>query len=94
MKYSLTFPTPLDMLDRVNDNVDVLVEWEDGKRCVFVVATPSNLSSLMKKDNIAYIKPGAPFLFVEELTEVNIRTVVEAVMEDPVLLHIYGEDLW
>ena len=48
----------------------------------------------MRKDNIAYIKPGAPFLFVEELTEVNIRAVVEAVMEDSVLLHIYGEDLW
>ena len=94
MKYSLTFPTPLDMLDRANDNVDVFVELEDGKRYVFVVATPNNLSCLMRKDNIAYIKPGAPFLFVEELTEVNIRAVVEAVMEDPVLLHIYGEDLW
>ncbi len=94
MKYSLTFPTPLDMLDKANENVDVFVELEDGKRYVFVVATPNNLSSLMRKDNIAYIKPGAPFLFVEELTEVNIRAVVEAVMEDPVLLHIYGEDLW
>ena len=82
------------MLDRANDNVDVFVELEDGKRYVFVVATPNNLSCLMRKDNIAYIKPGVPFLFVEELTEVNIRAVVEAVMEDPVLLHIYGEDLW
>ena len=94
MKYSLTFPTPLHFLDRVNDNVDVCVELENGKRYVFVVATPNNLITLMKKDDSAYIKPGAPFLFVEELTEVNIRAVVEAVMEDPVLLHIYGEDLW
>lgn len=94
MKYCFTFPTPLDLIDRENDNVDVCVELENGKHYTFVIATPRNLNTLMKKDRIPYLKPGAPFLIVEELTEKNIRSVIEAVMEDPVLLHVYGEDLW
>ena len=94
MEYSITFPTSLESIDALNDNIDVCVQLENGKRYVFVVATPKNLYCLMKNDNAAYLKPGAPFLFVEELTEKNIRLLIEAVIEDSVLLHVYGEDLW
>ena len=94
MKYSIFFPTPLDQLDKVNDNVDVCIQLENGKQYTFVVATPSNLQNLMKKDRVSFICPCSPFLIVEELTENNVYSVLEEVMKDPVLSHVYGDDLW
>lgn len=94
MKYNLFFPTPLSNVDENNDNIDVCIELPNRFRYTFVVATPQNLQKLMKTNKMPYVTPGAPMLIVEQLTEVNIRLIIEKVIEDPVMLHIYGEDLW
>lgn len=49
----------------------------------------------MKKDNVPSLKPGSPFIFVEKLTEANVRMLVEALMEeDAQLIRMYGEDVY
>ena len=49
----------------------------------------------MKKDNVPFLKPGLPFIFVEKLTEANVRMLVEALMEeDAQLIRMYGEDVY
>ena len=54
---------------------------------------PDNVKYLMKKDNVSFLKPGLPFLFVEKLTDTNIRMVVESLLEeDEQLIRIYGDD--
>ena len=93
MKYILSFPTPLSEVNAVDDNVDVLVTTEDGREYTFVIATPNNLTTLMEKEALPYLKPGAPFLFVKELSEDNIRLLLDDLMEeDRKILEIYGND--
>ena len=42
-----------------------------------------------------HIKPVSPFIFVEKLTEANVRMLVEALMEeDAQLIRMYGEDVY
>ena len=42
-----------------------------------------------------HIRPGSPFIFVEKLTEANVRMLVEALMEeDAQLIRMYGEDVY
>ena len=94
MKYDIIFPTAFDGINLDNDNMDVLVQTENGKQYTFVVATPDNVKYLMKKDNVPFLKPGLPFLFVEKLTETNIRMVVESLLEeDEQLIRVYGDDI-
>lgn len=94
MKYDIIFPTAFDRINLDNDNMDVLVQTENGKQYTFVVATPDNVKYLMKKDNVPFLKPGLPFLFVEKLTETNIRMVVESLLEeDEQLIRVYGDDI-
>lgn len=94
MKYDIIFPTVLNEIDSDNDNIDILVQTENGKRYSFVVATPDNLMHLMQKDNLPYLKPGLPFLFVEKITESNIRMLIDSLFEESEqLIRIYGEDL-
>jgi hypothetical protein len=93
MKYDIIFPTAFDSINPDNDNIDVLVQTENGQQYTFVVATPDNVKNLMKKDNVSFLKPGLPFLFVEKLTDTNIRMVVEFLLEeDEQLIRIYGDD--
>ena len=94
MIYNITFPTSLDNIDRNNDNLDVLVQTESGKQYSFVVATPDNIKHLMYKDNLPYLKPGLPFLFVERISEENIRALLDSLFEEnEQVIEIYGEDI-
>lgn len=88
------YPTSLiEIEDIYDDNIDVIVRLEDGRYFVLVVATPDNLKSLMKNDNQPYLSPGLPFAFVEKLTEENIELLVQAILEDPDYLRLYGCDI-
>ena len=40
MKYDIIFPTAFDSINPDNDNIDVLVQTENGQQYTFVVATP------------------------------------------------------
>ena len=93
MKYKIIIPTALEEINPDNDNVDVLVETADGKQYSFIVATPENVKYLMKKDKIPFLKPGSPFLFVERITEANIRMLLDSLMAEPEQrIRVYGED--
>ena len=93
MKYQLSFPTPLSEVDAIDDNIDVLVSLEDGREYVFVIATPDNLTTLMKKEALPYLKPGTPFLFVKELSKKNITLLLDDLInQDQTFLEIYGSD--
>jgi hypothetical protein len=94
MKYDIVFPTSLDHINADNDNIDVLVRAENGKQYTFVIATPDNVKYLMQIENVSYFKPGLPFLFVERLTETNIRMLLDSLMNEcEQLIRIYGEDI-
>ncbi len=94
MKYNIIYPTSLEQINPDNDNIDILVQTENGKQYIFVVATPDNLKYLMNKENISFLKPGLPFLFVEKLTYTNIDNVVKSILEeDEKLIRIYGADV-
>ena len=93
MNYKLYFPTDFEYINSINDNIDVCIELPNGKRYTIVVATPQNVQEMIKAEGNSYLDPCAPFLFVEELTEYNIRLLVNELIKDPVLLRIYGEDL-
>ena len=93
MNYTIFYPTPLSEIhDITNDNIDVCVQADNGKRYTFVVTTPKNLDFLMKKDNLSCILPDFRFLTVTALTESAIRAVIDAVMKKPALAEWYGED--
>ena len=91
MDYTLFYPTALDEVDPHNDNIDVCVTLADGQQFTFVVATPENLNHLMEQDRLAYLRPGLPFVFVRELTDTNIRAVIDDLIKNNFeLIHIYG----
>ena len=94
MNYKLYFPTDFEYINSTNDNIDVCIELPDGKQYTVVVATPQNVQEMMKSGGNPYLEPSTPFLFVEELTDYNIRLLVDRLIQDSVLLRTYGEDLW
>ena len=94
MKYSISFPTSLETINSENDNVDVCLYMADGTEYTFVIFTPENLKSLMKKDGVPFFRPCYPFLVVEEITRENIELLIKELVEmGELFLRIYGSDL-
>ena len=92
MNYQLYFPTNFNNINPTDDNIDVCMELPDGKQYTFVVATPQNLQQLIQINKKPYLEPGSPLLFVDKLTEENIRLLFNELVKNPILLRIYGED--
>ena len=92
MNYQLYFPTNFNNVNPTDDNIDVCMELPDGKQYTFVVATPQNLQQLIQINKKPYLEPGSPLLFVDKLTEENIRLLFDELVKNPILLRIYGED--
>ena len=90
MEYTVFYPTPLSEIDPKDDNLDVCVTFADGQDCTFVFATPQNLVTRMKGEGKPYLQPGLPFLFVEELTDVNIRACLDAISDNRAARNLYG----
>ncbi|MCM3274293.1 hypothetical protein [Paenibacillus elgii] len=74
----IKFPTPLtEIKDIENDNIDVIVELEDGFSYTVVVTTPKNLMWYMNKENLNYIPASSLEIIVSSLTETNIYQAIE-----------------
>lgn len=94
MDYTVFCPTPLTEINPQDDNLDVCVTFADGQTCTFVFATPQNLVTLMAGEGKPYLQPGLPFLFVQELTDGNIRACLDAISDDQAAKNIYGAQIW
>lgn len=94
MTYTIFYPTPLTEIDPLDDNLDVCVTFADGQSCTFVFATPQNIITQMAGEGRPYLEPGLPFLFVEELTDENIRACLDAISNDRAAKNIYGAQIW
>ena len=94
MAYKLYFPTDFSNVNITDDNIDVCVELPNGRQYTLVVSTPQNLQHLMLNGGKPHIEPSSPFLFVDRLTEENIRLLVDELVKNPVLLRVYGDDLF
>ena len=93
MEYTVFYPTPLDEIDPRDGNLDVCVTFADGQVCTFVFATPQNLVTLMKGERKPYLEPGLPFLFVEELTDENIRACLDTISDDRAMRNLHGAQI-
>lgn len=67
-----------EILDLDNDNVDVIVENEDGYGYVMCVGTPQNLFEIMNQEKVNFVQPDAFDIIVKQLTRENI---IEAITE-------------
>ena len=93
MNYEIFYPSPLSTIsDITNDNIDVVI-IVDGKEFGIVAVTPENLKFLMTSGKTPFLVPGSPFAIVESLTEKNIKLLVENLVNDPLLLRLYGSDV-
>ena len=90
------YPTSLEKVNTLDDNIDVIVTLEDGVSYVLVVGTPKNIYTLMKRHGEDFLSAGGPIAFVTELTCENINKLVESFCEgDAYWLKYYhnaGED--
>jgi len=71
-----------DVRDVSNDNIDVLVEKEDGSNYIVTVGTPQDLLEEMNQEKTNFIRPGTPMIIVKKLTKEIVREAIEAYGED------------
>ena len=93
MDYTIFYPTPVEEIDPKDGNLDVCVTFADGQECTFAFATPQNLVTLMTGEGKPYLEPGLPFLFVEELTDENIRACLDAISDDRAMRSLHGAQI-
>jgi hypothetical protein len=65
-----------------NDNVDVVVEMDDGYTYTLSLATPKHIQFLMDKEKMNYYGPAYPFIIVNKLTPEIIEQAVKNLAED------------
>ena len=58
-----------EIMDVDNDNIDVLVENEDGYKYIIGVGTPQDLLEEMNQEKANYVRPGTPKIIVKKLTK-------------------------
>lgn len=93
MNYEIFYPSPLSTIsDITNDDIDVVI-IVDGEEFSILVTTPDNLKSLMTRWKEPFVVPESPFAIVESLTENNIKLLAEKLVDDPLLLQLYGSDV-
>lgn len=80
---SIWLPTALSKIrDIENDNIDVIVELEDGNKYTLVVATLKYLLSYMEVQGKDYIEAGPPFVIVKSLTADSINKAIKTYSQD------------
>ena len=71
-----------EITDLYNDNIDVLVENEDGYNYIVGVGTPQNLTEEMNQEKANFFRPGTPKIIVKKLTKEIVTEAIEAYAED------------
>ena len=65
-----------------NDNIDVLVESEDGYEYIISVATPQDFIEEMKQEKLNYVRPGNLRIIVKILTKEIVTEAIQAYAKD------------
>ena len=71
-----------EIRDADNDNIDVLVENEDGYKYIIGVGTPQDLLEEMNQEKANYVQPGTPNIIVKKLTKEIVTEAIQAYAED------------
>ena len=85
-----------EIIDPHLDNVDVMVENEDGYMYTIVACTPGDLLKQMKEDKLNFIMPDTPRIIVKKLTEKIVREAIEVYAENDgywLKLYQFGDDI-
>ncbi|MBE6543961.1 MAG: hypothetical protein E7675_06130 [Ruminococcaceae bacterium] len=70
----ISYPTPIETVEDVyNDNIDVIVHFDDETSICVVVATPDNLKWQMKNEDMRYLPAGEIQIIVSELKDEIIK---------------------
>ena len=96
MKYKIHYPTPLEKSENIyDDNIDVIVNTEDGDSFTFVVVTLKNLENICWMNPKGYVEPAAPFFIVEKLSHEIIESLIKELFDDPFddYRRVYGKSL-
>ena len=67
-----------EITDPYVDNLDVVVETEDGSFYTIVVCTPGDFIDQMEQEKINFIMPDSPKIIVKKLTEEIVREAIQA----------------
>ena len=71
-----------EIRDIHNDNVDVLVETEDGYNYIIVVVTLQDLLEEMNQEKVNFVQPCSPKIIVKKLTKEIVTEAIQAYAED------------
>lgn len=85
-----------EITDPYVDNLDVLVENEDGYTYTIVVCTPGDLLDEMEQEKNNFVMPHTPKIIVKKLTEQIIREAIIAYAENDgywLKLCQFGDDI-
>lgn len=77
------YPTLLSLTrDEYNDNIDVIIELNDGSLTTIVVSTPKNLIWQMEKENLDFLPLGEPQLIVSKIDKAIIENALYEYVKD------------
>jgi hypothetical protein len=85
-----------EIRDVINDNIDVIVENEDGYIYTVSVGTPLDLLEEMKQEKTNFVRPGTPMIIVKKLTKEIVTEAIQAYAEDDgywLKLHQFADDI-
>ena len=68
--------------DLDNDNIDVLVEKEDGYKYIVGVCTPQDFLEEMNQEKTNFVRPGSFKIIVKKLTKEIVTEAIQAYAED------------
>ena len=71
-----------EIRDVYNDNIDVLVENEDGYNYIISVGTPQDLLEEMNQEKSNFVRPGPSNIIVKKLTKEIVTEAIQAYAED------------
>jgi uncharacterized protein YeeX (DUF496 family) len=80
---SIRFEPELEDIEKRNDdNVDAIIELNDGYEYIVPVITHKNLLTLMENETSDFLFPMDPMIVVKELTMDNIERAIKAYAKD------------